>query len=223
MATLEQELGNVLTEYNCRSFVGTIVLMTVKNTTLSTKVGLLISYYITLSFWAAQTLALSMISRNIAGQTKKSIVIGTNFVSWAIGNAIGEVLCPLVESSLNMGPPPPPPLPTTAQKNNKKPTPVFFLKRKKLYLILTHVKFLGPQVFLTRDAPRYFTAFSIHLGCYTCLEMVIFFLRWHLKRQNRIKDQLSESETVDGDNDVSAVDGFEDLTDRENIRFRYVY
>ncbi|OQD89607.1 hypothetical protein PENANT_c002G06917 [Penicillium antarcticum] len=71
------------------SFIGTIVLMTVENTTLSTKVGLLISYYITMSFWSAQTLTLSMVSRNVAGQTKKATVVAATFVSWAAGNAIG--------------------------------------------------------------------------------------------------------------------------------------
>ncbi|KAJ5110552.1 hypothetical protein N7532_001087 [Penicillium argentinense] len=71
------------------SYIGTIVLMTVANTTLATKVGLLISYYITLSFWSAQTLALSMVSRNIAGQTKKATVVACTFISWAAGNAIG--------------------------------------------------------------------------------------------------------------------------------------
>jgi hypothetical protein len=75
-----------------RSFIGTIVLMTVQNTTTATKAGLLLSYYITLSFWAAQTLTLSMISRNIAGQTKKSTVIAANFIAWATGNAIGRIV-----------------------------------------------------------------------------------------------------------------------------------
>lgn len=73
----------------CSSFIGTIVLITVENTTLSTKVGLLISYYITMSFWSAQTLTLSMVSRNIAGATKKSTVVAATFISWAAGNAIG--------------------------------------------------------------------------------------------------------------------------------------
>lgn len=72
-----------------RSYIGTIVLMTVENTTLATKVGLLISYYITLSFWSAQALGLSMVSRNIAGQTKKAAVVAATFASWAAGNAIG--------------------------------------------------------------------------------------------------------------------------------------
>lgn len=76
-----------------RSYIGTIVLMTVKNTTLATKVGLLIAYYITLSFWSAQTLCLSMVSRNIAGQTKKATVVAMTFISWSAGNAIGKHLC----------------------------------------------------------------------------------------------------------------------------------
>ncbi len=65
-----------------RSFIGTIVLMSVKNKNTATKAGLLISYYITLSFWAAQTLAMSMLSRNVGGQTKKSIAVTLNFVFW---------------------------------------------------------------------------------------------------------------------------------------------
>jgi hypothetical protein len=75
--------------YVIPSFVGTVVLMTVLNTSTATKAGLLISYYIVLSFWAAQTLAMSMLSRNVAGQTKKSVVVSINFVCWATGNAIG--------------------------------------------------------------------------------------------------------------------------------------
>jgi hypothetical protein len=61
----------------------------VPNVTFSQHIGLLICYYITLSFWSAQTLGLSMMSRNVAGQTKKSIVIANNFIWWSAGNAIG--------------------------------------------------------------------------------------------------------------------------------------
>ena len=63
--------------------------MTVENKNKGTQVGLLVSYYIVLSFWAAQTLAMSMISRNIAGQTKKTVVVAMSFVAWATRNAIG--------------------------------------------------------------------------------------------------------------------------------------
>ena len=73
--------------YVIPSFIGTIVLMTVKNTSTATEAGLLISYYITLSFWAAQTLGMSMLSRNVAGQTKKSVVVTMNFVAWCTGGS----------------------------------------------------------------------------------------------------------------------------------------
>ena len=63
--------------------------MTVLNVDMGTKIGLLISYYMVLSFWAAQTLSMSMLSRNIGGQTKKSVVVAMNFIAWAVGNAIG--------------------------------------------------------------------------------------------------------------------------------------
>lgn len=141
--------------------------MTVKNHNKATEAGLLISYYIALSFWAAQTLAMSMITRNVAGQTKKSIVIAFNFLCWAAGNAA------------------------------------------------------GPQVFLAWDAPRYFVAFATHIGCYILLVLVIIFLRWWLVRQNRIKDSLVGEVSLEDQEGV--VHGFEDLTDRENPRFRYIF
>ena len=68
--------------------------MTVINKNKATKAGLLMSYYMVLSFWAAQTLRMSMISRNIAGQTKKTVVVAAHFVSWAVGSSIGMSLIP---------------------------------------------------------------------------------------------------------------------------------
>ncbi|KAM0453553.1 hypothetical protein ACHAPV_008887 [Trichoderma viride] len=58
--------------------------------TKSQKIGLVVCYNITMSFWAAQTLALSLLSRNVAGQTKKSVAVALNFIFWATGNAIGK-------------------------------------------------------------------------------------------------------------------------------------
>jgi hypothetical protein len=56
--------------------------MTVRKTGKASEAGLLISYYIVLTFWAAQTLSMSLLTRNIAGQTKKSVVVAMNFVAW---------------------------------------------------------------------------------------------------------------------------------------------
>lgn len=142
--------------------------MTLPNKTFSQHIGLLICYYITLSFWSAQTLALSLISRNIAGQTKKQIAVALNFIIWATGNAI------------------------------------------------------GPQVFLSWNAPRYFIAFATHLGCYALLILIIIGLRIHLTRQNKKRDEMAASGVAEASPDYTA-HAFEDMTDMENLSFRYVF
>lgn len=141
------------------SIVGTIVLLTVKNDgKMSTRIGLLVSYYICLSFWACATLGLSLVSRNVAGQTKRSVVVGTNFVAWAVGNSI------------------------------------------------------GPQVFLAWDEPRYRIAFTTHMCCYVILLLNLVFLRWHYRRQNKIKAQkIAEGLAT---KDEGLTHGFDDLTDK---------
>jgi hypothetical protein len=165
--------------------------MTVQNHNKATQVGLLLSYYIVLSFWAAQTLSMSMLSRNVAGQTKKSVVIAANFIAWATGNAIGTI--------------------------NPLPHPT---------LHETNIKNLGPQVFLSWNAPRYLIAFAVHMGCYVVLVFVIVFLRWYLKSQNLKRDKLQAELAASGTAgvvDEKMVHAFDDLTDVENVNFRYVY
>ncbi|KAG9189560.1 allantoate permease [Alternaria panax] len=143
------------------AFVGTIVIMTVKNTNNATKAGLLISYWIIFTFWAAQGLGMSMLTRNVGGQTKKSVCITMNFFAWCAGNAI------------------------------------------------------GPKVFFDGDT-RYLKSLSIHLGCYSALLCVIAFLRFNLMLRNKKKDR-------EFGNEINNAHGFDDLTDRENPNFRYVY
>ena len=84
---------------------------------------------------------------------------------------------------------------------------------------LTHA---GPQVFLSWDAPRYFIAFATHLGCYSLLVVVIVGLRFYLKYQNKKRDELAAAGVQEA-NDNRMVHAFEDLTDKENPNFRYVY
>lgn len=74
----------------------------------------------------------------------------------------------------------------------------------------------GPQVFRNNDAPRYFIAFSTHMGCYVLLLLVIVFLRFYLRGINKRRDASAEK-------DERNVHAFEDLTDKENVNFRYVY
>lgn len=71
---------------------------------------------------------------------------------------------------------------------------------------------VGPQVFRDEDAPGYLTAFATHMACYGLLITLILFLRLWLVLQNRKKSEHQE-----------LTHAFEDLTDRENKTFRYVY
>ena len=52
-----------------------------------TRVGLLIAFYCTQFILAEGNLLFSIISRNIAGQTKKSTTLALSFIFWAGGNA----------------------------------------------------------------------------------------------------------------------------------------
>ena len=60
------------------------------------------------------------------------------------------------------------------------------------------------------------------MGCYVVLVLDIAFLRWYLMRQNAKKDALA-AEGVPNAQDAELVHAFEDLTDRENKNFRYIY
>lgn len=157
------------------SIIGTVVLMTVtfeefdpQSYDYKLRRGvLLFCYYLTLSFWGVANLGLSLLSRNVAGQSKKSFVTASNFVGWAVGNCV------------------------------------------------------GPQVFISTDAPRYLTAFGTHLGCYGALIALLIFMRLWLMRENRRKDKLIASGMSHEDKELKHA--FEDLTDQENVNFRYMY
>lgn len=77
-------------------------------------------------------------------------------------------------------------------------------------------------MFRGKDKPRYFPAFATHIACYSVLVIVIFALRFHLKRQNKRRDELA-AQGNSAANDPQLLRAFEDLTDKENLSFRYVY
>jgi hypothetical protein len=81
---------------------------------------------------------------------------------------------------------------------------------------------LGPQVFRSNNAPRYFIAFSTHMGCYVLLLLVIIFLRFYLTRLNKQRDAAAAAGVREAD-DKRNIHAFEDLTDKENPNFRYVF
>ena len=161
--------------YIIPSIVATVILMTLTYKEYDTdsyqyrlRTGvLLFCYYLALSFWGVSNLGLSLMSKNIAGQSKKSIITTSNFIGWAVGN-----IC-------------------------------------------------GPQVFRDKEAPRYFTAFGTHLGCYAALAILLVFMRFWYVKVNRSKDKLIAEGKAEADVDLKHA--FEDLTDIENVNFRYAY
>lgn len=161
--------------YVVPSIVGTVVLMTL--TYAEYEIGtyqyrlrtgvLLCCYYLTLSFWGVANLGLSLLSRNVAGQSKKSVVTTFNFIGWAVGNIV------------------------------------------------------GPQVFRDNEAPRYLTAFGTHMGCYAALILMLVGMRLWLMKENRRKDKMIADGRADAD--IELKHAFDDLTDMENVNFRYAY
>jgi len=77
--------------YTFINATGTIVLCTVAPSE-STRIGLFIAFILMQSFSAINTAMFLMMSRNIAGQTKKSLVYGSTFMAWGAGNAIAPQL-----------------------------------------------------------------------------------------------------------------------------------
>lgn len=128
---------------------------------------LLFCYYLILSFWGVANLGLSLLSRNIADQSKKSFCTALNFVGWAVGNCV------------------------------------------------------GPQVFRAQDSPRYLTAFATHMGCYAALIILLICMRLWLMKVTLRKEKLIEGGKADEDKEMKYA--FEDLTDVENVNFRYSY
>ncbi|KAF8607267.1 MFS general substrate transporter [Ceratobasidium sp. AG-I] len=145
----------------------TSVLMAVPNGK-DTRVGLLIAFYGTFWFNGVAVLLLSLITRNVAGQTKKSVVLTMSLIAWAAGNMI------------------------------------------------------GPQVFQTKDAPRYRVGFTVHLAFYIAQILVFFALRVILMRRNakKVADAKAKGRA---EGEVNLDNAFDDMTDKQNPEFRYQY
>jgi hypothetical protein len=144
------------------------------------------AYYATLFAWAVPTINMSLLSRNVAGQSKKTVAVALNFIIWAAGTAIGEVAAEVLEPQ---------------QCANG---------------------VIGPQVFLARDSPRYFIAFSTHIGCYALLIVILVTTRIYLRHQNKKRDELALS-GISAATPGATDHAWDDLTDKENLSFRYVF
>ncbi|KAL2814520.1 major facilitator superfamily domain-containing protein [Aspergillus cavernicola] len=86
LATWSNRTVFVMHLWTFPAIAGTAVIYTISPTT-STRIGLLIAFYCTQFILAEGNLLFSLISRNVAGQTKKSTVLAITFIAWAAGNA----------------------------------------------------------------------------------------------------------------------------------------
>ncbi|TAQ91010.1 hypothetical protein B7494_g607 [Chlorociboria aeruginascens] len=90
-ATLGQTTGQtviIMQIWSIFPIIGTVVMYTVE-TTPKSRVGLLISFYLTQFFFAEGNMVFSLISRNTAGQTKKTFTMAMVLIGWAAGNMAG--------------------------------------------------------------------------------------------------------------------------------------
>ena len=78
----------VLAAFN---WVGTIVLITVPPSQ-KTRGGLLFAFYILQCYQGQNPLLFQLCSRNVAGQTKRTVAYTSAFLGWAVGNAVGPQL-----------------------------------------------------------------------------------------------------------------------------------
>ncbi|KAF5388085.1 hypothetical protein D9615_000249 [Tricholomella constricta] len=87
---------------------------------------------------------------------------------------------------------------------------------------------IGPQVFRNNDGPRYIKAFVAHIVVYGVQLATILFLRIRLMRLNVLKRRAqslpaTKANGEENDENLAHRQAFDDLTDRENPDFRYVY
>ena len=75
-----------LTVHHSPAIIGTAVIYSFAPNS-GNRVGLLIAFYCTQFYLAEGNLIYSLISRNTAGQTKKTITLAMTFVAFAAGNA----------------------------------------------------------------------------------------------------------------------------------------
>lgn len=152
--------------------VGTAIIYSIQPTH-HTRVGLLIAFYCTQFYLAQGNLVFSLISRNVAGQTKKSTTLAITFIAWAAGNMT------------------------------------------------------APQIFQSKDAPRYKKGFTAHFCLYVLFNIFLVILRVLLTRRNKAKrsavTEITAGAGEEGvDEKITHQFAFDDLTDKENPEFRYV-
>lgn len=157
--------------YCIPSLISAVVFLTVPNDKAHVG-GLLTVFLMTIFYNGVSPLAFSLLTRNVGGQTKRTVVVAVNFIGWAAGNAA------------------------------------------------------GPQLFRSTDAPHYRKAFAGQLGCYVALILLFASLRFYYMAQNntkRIANNLLHGRPAESPDQIDLSHAFDDLTDKQNPNFRYVY
>ncbi|KAK2744520.1 allantoate permease [Colletotrichum kahawae] len=85
LATWSKQTAWVMHLASSPAIIGTAVIYSIPPSA-SNRIGLLIAFYCTQFYLAEGNLIFSLISRNIAGQTKKSTTLAMTFIGWAAGN-----------------------------------------------------------------------------------------------------------------------------------------
>ncbi|KAM5346352.1 hypothetical protein ACJ41O_009357 [Fusarium nematophilum] len=85
LATWTRQTAWVMHAWTIPAIIGTAIIYSIPPSP-SNRIGLLIAFYCTQFYLAEGNLIFSLISRNVAGQTKKSTTLTITFVAWAAGN-----------------------------------------------------------------------------------------------------------------------------------------
>ncbi|CED84805.1 Permease of the major facilitator superfamily [Phaffia rhodozyma] len=91
----------------------------------------------------------------------------------------------------------------------------------------------APQMWKAEYSPKNTIPWIVILVCYTACPIIMLCIAYFLQKENRRRDTLPESEVASQDNYMDEIQtdgtviskkvdlGFMDLTDRQNLRFRY--
>ncbi|KAF2117614.1 major facilitator superfamily domain-containing protein [Lophiotrema nucula] len=80
---------------------------------------------------------------------------------------------------------------------------------------------IGPHLFFDDEAPSYPSGFLSMMVCYGFAFVACFALRFYLVWENRRRDRTSSREVLSEEEEVNV--NLADMTDKEMVRFRYVY
>ncbi|RSH95846.1 hypothetical protein EHS25_000939 [Saitozyma podzolica] len=81
---------------------------------------------------------------------------------------------------------------------------------------------IGPQVFAMATPPRYIKGFAVSLGVYCAMSAILLYLYFSYRTINRSRDKARVDKRGSAEERPEDLDmAFDDLTDRENVNFRY--